>query len=191
MIEINIANLAGVPSIIYGLLGLGLFVRMMAMGRSVLAGACTLGTARPAGRHHLDARGAARRAQVAPRSIVRAGRDQVADDLASGAAGGVSGILTGLILALSRAIGETAPLITIGALTVHSVRALGRLLALHGSSDPDLQLGLAAAGRLRRERGGGHRRPARAAADDERGRDRAARPVPEAIVINDIHCKAR
>ena len=46
LIEINIANLAGVPSIIYGLLGLGLFVRIMGMGRSVLAGACTLRTAR-------------------------------------------------------------------------------------------------------------------------------------------------
>ena len=42
LIEVNIANLAGVPSIIYGLLGLGLFVRMMGMGRSVLAGASTL-----------------------------------------------------------------------------------------------------------------------------------------------------
>ena len=42
LIEINIANLAGVPSIIYGLLGLGLFVRIMGMGRSVLAGASTL-----------------------------------------------------------------------------------------------------------------------------------------------------
>src|SRR5688572_13884462 len=42
LIEINISNLAAVPSIIYGLLGLGLFVRLMSMGRSVLAGACTL-----------------------------------------------------------------------------------------------------------------------------------------------------
>ena len=41
-IELNIANLAAVPSIIYGLLGLGLFVRTMSMGRSVLAGAATL-----------------------------------------------------------------------------------------------------------------------------------------------------
>ncbi|MGH9330678.1 MAG: PstA family ABC transporter permease, partial [Vicinamibacterales bacterium] len=42
IIEINIANLAGVPSIVYGLLGLGLFVRAMALGRSVVAGAATL-----------------------------------------------------------------------------------------------------------------------------------------------------
>ncbi|MEZ5318650.1 MAG: ABC transporter permease subunit [Vicinamibacterales bacterium] len=42
LIEVNIANLAGVPSIVYGLLGLGLFVRTMHMGRSVLAGAATL-----------------------------------------------------------------------------------------------------------------------------------------------------
>ena len=90
MIEINIANLAGVPSIIYGLLGLGLFVRMMSMGPSVLAGACTLGLLMLPVVIICDARGAARGAQVAARGIVCAGRDQVADDLESGAAGGVS-----------------------------------------------------------------------------------------------------
>ena len=55
LIEINIANLAGVPSIIYGLLGLGLFVRIMGMGRSVLAGASYPRTPRPPGRHPLHA----------------------------------------------------------------------------------------------------------------------------------------
>ena len=65
IIELNITNLAAVPSIIYGLLGLGLFVRMMGMGRSVLAGASTLALARAAGRHPLDARGAPRRARIA------------------------------------------------------------------------------------------------------------------------------
>ena len=58
IIELNITNLAAVPSIIYGLLGLGLFVRMMGMGRSVLAGGAHARAARPAGRHPLDARGA-------------------------------------------------------------------------------------------------------------------------------------
>ena len=90
LIEINIANLAGVPSIIYGLLGLGLFVRMMGMGQSVLAGGCTLALLALPVDHHLDARSAARGAQVAARGLLRARRDQVADDLASGAAGGVS-----------------------------------------------------------------------------------------------------
>jgi phosphate transport system permease protein len=116
-IEINIANLAAVPSIIYGLLGLGLFVRLMGMGRSVLAGACTLALlALPV--VILSTREALR---TVPGSI-REG------SYALGATKwqtiwhqvlpmALPGILTGLILALSRAIGETAPLIAIGALT--------------------------------------------------------------------------
>jgi phosphate transport system permease protein len=116
-IELNIANLAAVPSIIYGLLGLGLFVRTMAMGRSVMAGAATLALlALPV--VILSTREALR---TVPSSI-REG------SYALGATKwqtiwyqvlpmAVPGILTGLILALSRAIGETAPLITIGALT--------------------------------------------------------------------------
>jgi phosphate transport system permease protein len=116
-IEINIANLAAVPSIIYGLLGLGVFVRFMAMGRSVMAGACTLALlALPV--VILSTREALR---TVPKSI-REG------SYALGATKwqtiwhqvlpmAFPGILTGLILSLSRAIGETAPLITIGALT--------------------------------------------------------------------------
>ena len=90
-IEINIANLAGVPSIIYGLLGLGLFVRTLGMGRSVLAGASTLRAAGPAHRHPVDPRGARGGARVAARRLVRPGRDQLADHLAPGAAGGAAG----------------------------------------------------------------------------------------------------
>lgn len=116
-IELNIANLAAVPSIIYGLLGLGLFVRAMGLGRSVLAGAATLALlALPV--VILSTREALR---TVPASI-REG------SYALGATKwqtiwhqvlpmALPGILTGLILALSRAIGETAPLITIGALT--------------------------------------------------------------------------
>jgi phosphate transport system permease protein len=116
-IELNIANLAAVPSIIYGLLGLGLFVRLMGMGRSVLAGAATLALlALPV--VILSTREALR---TVPSSI-REG------SYALGATKwqtiwyqvlpmSLPGILTGLILALSRAIGETAPLIAIGALT--------------------------------------------------------------------------
>jgi phosphate transport system permease protein len=116
-IEINISNLAAVPSIIYGLLGLGLFVRFMGMGRSVLAGASTLALlALPV--VILSTREALR---TVPGTI-REG------SYALGATKwqtiwhqvlpmALPGILTGLILALSRAIGETAPLITIGALT--------------------------------------------------------------------------
>jgi phosphate transport system permease protein len=117
LIEINITNLAAVPSIIYGLLGLGLFVRMMGLGRSVLAGGATLALlALPV--VILSTREALR---AVPRSI-REG------SYALGATKwqtvwhqvlpmALPGILTGLILALSRAIGETAPLITIGAVT--------------------------------------------------------------------------
>jgi phosphate transport system permease protein len=116
-IELNIANLAAVPSIIYGLLGLGLFVRLMGMGQSVFAGAATLALlALPV--VILSTREALR---TVPKSI-REG------SYALGATKwqtiwhqvlpmALPGVLTGLILALSRSIGETAPLITIGALT--------------------------------------------------------------------------
>jgi phosphate transport system permease protein len=117
LIEMNIANLAGVPSIIYGLLGLGLFVRALGMGRSLLAGAATLALlVLPV--VILSTREALR---TVPKSVREA-------SFALGATRwqtiwhqvlpmALPGILTGLILATSRAIGETAPLITIGALT--------------------------------------------------------------------------
>ena len=117
LIEINIANLAGVPSIIYGLLGLGLFVRMMQMGQSVLAGASTLALlALPV--IILATREALR---AVPKSLregsyaLGATKWQTVWHQVLPAA--MPGIFTGLILALSRSIGETAPLITIGALT--------------------------------------------------------------------------
>ena len=116
LIEINVANLAGVPSVVYGLLGLGLFVRTLGFGRSVLAGAATLAllvlpvvvlssrealrAVPPSLREASCALGATRwqtvRHQVLPAAL--------------------PGMLTGTILALSRAIGEAAPLIAIGAL---------------------------------------------------------------------------
>ena len=87
IIEINITNLAAVPSIIYGLLGLGLFVRMLGMGRSVLAGASTLALlVLPV--VILSTREALRAVPgVDARRLVRARRHQVADDLVPGAAG--------------------------------------------------------------------------------------------------------
>ena len=117
IIEMNITNLAAVPSIIYGLLGLGLFVRALGMGRSVLAGASTLAllvlpvvilstrealrAVPPSIREGSYALGATKWQTVWYQVLPVA----------------LPGILTGTILALSRAIGETAPLITIGALT--------------------------------------------------------------------------
>jgi phosphate transport system permease protein len=117
IVELNIANLAGVPSIVYGILGLEVFVRVLRMDRSLLAGSCTMALLiLPI------IIMASREALKAVPSSIRAGsfalgasrwqtiRDQVLP-LA------FPGILTGTILALSRAIGETAPLIMIGALT--------------------------------------------------------------------------
>ena len=116
-IEINITNLAAVPSIIYGLLGLGVFVRLMGMGRSVMAGAATLALlALPV-------------VILSTREALRAVPGSIREgSYALGATKwqtiwhqvlpvATPGILTGLILSLSRAIGETAPLITMGALT--------------------------------------------------------------------------
>jgi phosphate transport system permease protein len=116
VLEINISNLAGVPSIIYGLLGLEIFGRIMGMGGSLLAGASTLSllilpiiivSTREA-------------LKAVPKSIKEA-------SFAMGASkwqtisyqllpASFGGIITGIILALSRAVGETAPLIVIGAL---------------------------------------------------------------------------
>lgn len=117
IVEINIANLAGVPSVIYGLLGLGFFVRTLGMGRSVLAGAFTLSLlVLPI-------------VVLATREALRTVPNMLRE--ASFALGAtrwqtirrvvlpiaMPGILTGAILSLSRAIGETAPLIVVGALT--------------------------------------------------------------------------
>lgn len=117
LIEINIANLAGVPSVIYGLLGLGIFVRVLGMGRSLIAGALTMAVlilpmivmvTREALRtvpHPL--REAAWGLGATRLQMVR----QVVLPHA------YPGILTGAILSVSRAIGETAPLIVVGALS--------------------------------------------------------------------------
>lgn len=116
LLEINISNLAGVPSIIYGLLGLEVFVRIMNLGASVLAGALTLSLL------ILPIIIVATREAVkaVPKSIrdasyaLGASKWQTIWNQVLPASGG--GILTGVILALSRAVGETAPLIVVGAL---------------------------------------------------------------------------
>ena len=115
-VEINIANLAGVPSVIYGILGLTLFVRILKLGNSLIAGALTLALL------------------ILPIIIVatREAIKAVPDSLREASYGmgatkwqttskvvipsALGGILTGIILAISRAIGETAPLLVIGAL---------------------------------------------------------------------------
>lgn len=117
VLEINISNLAGIPSIIYGILGLEIFVRVMKLGESVLAGSMILSllilpiiivSTREA-------------LKSVPKTIKEASHALGASkwqtiwyQLLPAAS---SNIITGIILALSRAIGETAPLIMIGALT--------------------------------------------------------------------------
>lgn len=117
LLEINIANLAGVPSIIYGLLGLGLLVRWLSLGRSILAGALTLALL-VLPMIIMATREALRSIPMSIREgayALGATKWQVIRGQVLPAAGG--GIMTGVILSVSRAIGETAPLITIGALT--------------------------------------------------------------------------
>ena len=115
LVEINISNLAGVPSIIYGLLGLGIFVNLLGPitgGQSLVSGALTLSLLiLPV-------------IIIAGREALRSISDSVREGgMALGAIWGhllpmaLPGTLTGAILALSRAIGETAPLIVVGAAT--------------------------------------------------------------------------
>lgn len=117
VIQTNIANLAGVPSIVYGVLGLAVFVRAMALGRSVVAGAATLALLILP----IVIISSQEAIRAVPPSIREAGlgvgatKWQTLQRLVLPIA--FPGILTGMILALSRAIGETAPLIMIGALT--------------------------------------------------------------------------
>jgi phosphate transport system permease protein len=126
-VQTNISNLAGVPSIVYGLLGLALFVQWLNMGRSISAGALTMGLlilpvvviasqeairAVPLGlRQASYGLGATKwqtvRSHVLPTAM--------------------PGILTGMILSMSRAIGETAPLVVVGASSLVLTRPDGPL----------------------------------------------------------------
>jgi len=117
LIEINIANLAGVPSIIYGLMALGLLVYQFKFGQSILTGGVTLAflilpIVIVATRESLRAIPQFMREAA---YALGASRWQVVKDHLLPYSSG--GIMTGVIIALSRAIGETAPLVTIGALT--------------------------------------------------------------------------
>jgi phosphate transport system permease protein len=117
IIEINITNLAGVPSIVYGLLALGLFVYQFGLGQSILSAGLTLALLiLPV-------------VIVATREAIRSIPQHIREgSYALGATQwqtvryhilpySLAGILTGMIIGMARAIGETAPIITIGALT--------------------------------------------------------------------------
>ncbi len=117
LIEANIANLAGVPSIVYGLLGLAVFVRFVGMGQSLLAGALTL-TLLILPIVIVAAQEALRAVPDSQREAaygVGATKWEVIRDVVLPAA--LPGIMTGTILSLSRAIGETAPILMVGAAT--------------------------------------------------------------------------
>ena len=117
LIEINVSNLAGVPSIVYGLLALGLFVYALDFGQSILAAGLTLAllilpVVIVATREAIRAiPGAIREGAYA---LGATKWQTVRDHVLPYSTGG---ILTGIIIGLARAIGETAPVITIGALT--------------------------------------------------------------------------
>ena len=117
LIEINVANLAGVPSIVYGLLALGLFVYILDLGQSILTAGLTLGLLiLPI--VIVSTRESIRAIPVAIREAayaVGATKWQVVYDHVLKYSYG--GILTGVIIGMARALGETAPIITIGALT--------------------------------------------------------------------------
>ncbi len=117
LLEINVANLAGVPSIVYGLMALGLFVYQFNLGQSILTAGLTLSLL-ILPMVIIATREAIR---TIPSSIREAAYacgatkwEVISDHILPYSTGG---ILTGVIIALSRAIGETAPLLTIGALT--------------------------------------------------------------------------
>jgi phosphate transport system permease protein len=115
LLKTNIANLAGVPSVVYGLLGLGVFVSWLSLGRTVLSGALTMAL--------LILPVVIIASQEAIRAVPPSLREaafalgatkwQVARDHVLPAA--MPGILTGIILSMSRAMGETAPLLVVGA----------------------------------------------------------------------------
>lgn len=116
-IEINISNLAGVPSIVYGILGLAIFVRFFALERSLLSGALTMSLLiLPV--IIIASREAIRTVPMSIRlAAYSLGATRWQTAWAHVLPASFPGIMTGVILALSRAIGETAPLIMIGALT--------------------------------------------------------------------------
>ena len=189
LIEINITNLAGVPSIVYGLLALGLFVYQFGLGHSILSAGLTLALL------ILPVVIVATREAI--RSIPQAIRE---GSYALGATQwqtvryhilpySSAGILTGIIIGMARAIGETAPIITIGALTfiaflppapVQGRAAVPVLrvahLALHRHADPDVQLDLAPRSGVPGQRGGGRIRAGGHDPGDERPGDLAALP---------------
>ena len=192
IIEINVTNLAGVPSIVYGLLALGLFVYQFELRPEHLPAGLTLALLiLPV--VIVSTREAIRAVPKAIREAaygLGATRWEVTKDHVLPYSTG--GVLTGMILGLSRAIGETAPIITIGALSFIAFLPPSPVTGefpflnfqwlksdVHGHADPDVQLGVAAGPGLPGERSGSGRDPARHDAADERGGDLDPLSLPQ------------
>ena len=189
VIEVNIQNLASVPSVVYGILGLAFIVRgpvdIWGLGQgspTLLAGALTLGLlVLPV-------------VIIVSREAMRAVPPSIREgSLALGATkwqtiwkqvlpGAIAGIATGVILALSRAIGETAPLILVGATAFRLVRPDDRRPVL-GAADRDLRRRRRAARGVPDPRRRRDRRAADRAAAHELGGDLPAQPLRAEVVI--------
>ena len=198
-IQINIRNLAGVPSIVYGLLGLAIFVAFFESiglggsrdGRHLLAAAVTLAVlVLP-----IVIITTAEALRAVPITIREAGygvgasRWEVTRKLVVPAA--VPGILTGTVLALARALGETAPLLLVGGIvggfsTPEGQSAVDTLLGNYTALAADrVPVGQAAAGRVPRAGGSRHRRAARRHPLCQCRRDPAAEPLRTELVMPD------
>ena len=184
LIEVNIQNLAAVPSVVYGILGLAFIVRgPLGMGPVLLAGALTLGLlVLPV-------------VIIVAREAIRAVPSSIREgSLALGATqwqtiwkqvlpGALPGIATGVILALSRAIGETAPLLVIGAATFARFNPEGITRPLHGHAPRDLRVHQRRRHRVPGGRSGGDHRPPGHARRDERRGDFPTQSVRAEVVI--------
>ena len=182
-IEVNIQNLAAVPSVVYGILGLAFIVRgPMGLGRTIPAGGITLSllvlpvviivAARRSGRSAID-----------PRGLARSGATQWQTIWKQVLPGSIAGIATGVILALSRAIGETAPLLVIGAATNLALQPDKPRLGLHGAADPDLRLDAGPQPGVRRPRRRNYRGDDGRAAGDELSGHLPPQPLRAEVVI--------
>ena len=191
LIEVNIQNLAAVPSIVYGILGLAFLVRgPLSLGNTVLAGGLTLGLlVLPV-------------VIIAGREAIRAVPPSIREgSMALGATqwqtiwrqvlpASIPGIATGVILALSRAIGETAPLIVVGAATFIAFNPEGLDSQFTALADPDLRLDQPGVERRQQLQAAGRRSDPAAddhADPDEQRRDLAPKSI-RAEVVGDLKC---
>ena len=182
-IEVNIQNLAAVPSIVYGILGLAFLVRgPLSLGHVVLAAGLTLALlVLPV-------------VVIAGREAIRAVPPSIREgSMALGATkwqtiwkqvlpASVPGFATGVILAVSRAIGEAAPLIVVGGARLPELLPERAGQRLHRPAAPDLQLDLAAAGGVQEPGRGRDDRPARDPAVAQRGGHLAPQQIREEVV---------